>query len=198
MDLVKAKEMEQMRDDIKNFNIGDTVKVHFKIIEGKTERVQVFEGLCIAKKNSGIRKTFTVRKISYGIGVERTFPLHSPKIVNVEITRVGRVRRAKLYYIRNRMGKAAKVKEYIQRKESPKKRKTTQKTKSVKAQTPKETVQQEKTVKTEYKNKVLKTASKAEKGKKTTTKAGTAKKTGKTAVKKQAASKVKKEVRKKK
>ncbi len=118
MDLIKACEALQLKEDTADFNIGDTVKVHFKIIEGKTERVQVFEGLCIAKKNSGLRKTFTVRKISYGVGVERTFPLHSPKVVTVEVVRVGRVRRAKLYYIRNRVGKAAKVKELIQKKDA--------------------------------------------------------------------------------
>jgi large subunit ribosomal protein L19 len=117
MDLIKACEAEQLKDDITDFNIGDTVKIHYKIIEGKNERIQVFEGLCIAKKNTGIRKTFTIRKISYGVGVERTFPLHSPKIANIEVVRLGRVRRAKLYYIRSRVGKAAKVKEFIRKKE---------------------------------------------------------------------------------
>jgi large subunit ribosomal protein L19 len=116
MDLIKACDAEQLKSNIENFNIGDTVKIHYKIIEGKTERVQVFEGIVITMKNSGIRKTFTVRKISYGVGVERTFPLHSPKIVNIEKVREGRVRRAKLYYIRERVGKAAKVKENIQKK----------------------------------------------------------------------------------
>jgi large subunit ribosomal protein L19 len=136
MNLIKACEAEQLKEDMADFNIGDTIKVHFKIIEGKTERVQVFEGLCIAKKNSGLRKTFTVRKISYGVGVERTFPLHSPKIVTIEVVRVGRVRRAKLYYIRNRVGKAAKVKEFIQKKETkdaPKKKKPAMKKSEEKA-----------------------------------------------------------------
>ena len=101
---------------VEEFGIGDTVKVHFKIIEGKTERVQVFEGIVIAKKREGLRKTFTVRKISYGVGVERIFPLHSPKIAKIVRVREGRVRRAKLYYIRGRYGKAAKVAELIHRK----------------------------------------------------------------------------------
>ena len=100
MDIIKACEAEQIKDKINDFKIGDTIKVHFKIIEGKNERIQIFEGLCLAKKNAGLRKTFTVRKISYGIGVERTFPLNSPKIVKIEAVRLGRVRRAKLYYIR--------------------------------------------------------------------------------------------------
>ena len=98
------------------FRIGDTVKVHFKIIEGKTERVQVFEGIVIAMKRDGLRKTFTVRKISYGVGVERIFPLHSPKIAKIVRVREGRIRRAKLYYLRGRSGKAAKVQELIHRK----------------------------------------------------------------------------------
>ena len=120
MDLIKALENEQVRDDVENFRIGDTVKVHFKIVEGKTERVQVYEGLVIAKNNGGLRKTFTVRKISYGVGVERVFPMHSPRIQKVEVTRRGRVRRAKLYYIRDRVGKSAKVKELIRKKSDKK------------------------------------------------------------------------------
>ena len=116
MDILKAIESEQMADSVENFNIGDTVRVHFKIVEGANERVQVFEGLVIAKKNGGIRKTFTVRKISYGVGVERVFPLHSPRIQKIEVVRKGRVRRAKLYYIRDRVGKSAKVKELIRKK----------------------------------------------------------------------------------
>ncbi|NCD05706.1 MAG: 50S ribosomal protein L19 [Spirochaetia bacterium] len=116
MDLIKAIEAEQMKENAENFNVGDTVKVFFKIIEGTTERIQVFEGLVIAKNNSGIRRTFVVRKISYGVGVERIFPLHSPRIENITVVRRGRVRRAKLYYIRDRVGKAAKVKELIVRK----------------------------------------------------------------------------------
>ena len=115
MDLVKALEAEQVKE-VNDFNIGDTVKVHFAIIEGKTERIQVYEGLVIAKKNAGLRKTFTVRKISYGTGVERVFPLNSPRIHKVDVVRRGRVRRAKLYYMRGRSGKAARVAELIRRK----------------------------------------------------------------------------------
>ncbi len=92
------------------FNVGDTVKVHFKIVEGKTERVQIYEGLVIAMKNSGVGKTFMVRKISYGVGVERVFPLNSPRIEKIEVVRSGKVRRAKLYYIRTKVGKKSKVK----------------------------------------------------------------------------------------
>lgn len=116
MDIIKAIEAEQMKENVENFSIGDTVKVYFKIIEGQTERVQIYEGLVIAKNNSGLRKTFTVRKISYGVGVERIFPMHSPRIEKVDVVRRGRVRRAKLYYIRGRVGKAAKVPELIKRK----------------------------------------------------------------------------------
>ncbi len=116
MDIIRAVEAEQMKDQVENFRIGDTVQVHFKIIEGQTERVQVFEGLVIAMKNSGVRRTFVVRKISYGVGVERVFPLHSPRIEKISVVRRGRVRRAKLYYIRDRVGKAAKVQELIRKK----------------------------------------------------------------------------------
>ena len=116
MDKIKAVESQQMRADLPAFNPGDTVKVHYRIVEGKTERVQIFEGLCIAMKRPGVRRTFTVRKISYGVGVERTFPINSPRIQNIEVVRRGRVRRAKLYYIRSRVGKAAKVAELIQKK----------------------------------------------------------------------------------
>jgi large subunit ribosomal protein L19 len=116
MNKIRVIETEQIRRDLPVFSIGDTLKIHYKIIEGKTERVQVFEGLCIAIKRSGIRKTFTVRKISYGVGVERTFPLNSPRIQKIEISRRGRVRRAKLYYIRDRVGKSAKVAELISKK----------------------------------------------------------------------------------
>ena len=115
MDLINAIESEQTKEDAEKFRVGDTVKVHFNIVEGRTERIQVYEGLVIAKNNSGARRTFTVRKISYGIGVERVFPLHSPRIQKVEVSRRGRVRRAKLYYIRNRVGKAAKVPELIRK-----------------------------------------------------------------------------------
>lgn len=100
-----------------DFNIGDTVKVHYKIIEGKTERVQVFEGLCIKRNGSGARKSFTVRKISNGVGVERIFPLYSPKIAKIEVVRFGRVRRSKLYYVRGKIGKEARIKERIPKKE---------------------------------------------------------------------------------
>jgi large subunit ribosomal protein L19 len=117
MDLIKEIEKNQLKDNRGAFNVGDTVKVHFKIIEGSAERIQVYEGLVIAFKNGGLRKTFTVRKMSYGVGVERIFPLHSPKVEKVEVVRPGKVRRAKLYYIRDRVGKSAKVKELIHRKE---------------------------------------------------------------------------------
>ena len=113
MDLIKTIEESQKKEDIGNFKVGDTVKVYFKIIEGKTERVQVYEGLVICFKNSGISRTFTVRKNSYGVGVERVFPLNSPRIAKIERVRPGKVRRAKLYYIRGKVGKAAKVKELI-------------------------------------------------------------------------------------
>ena len=116
MDLIKTIEESQKKEDIGNFKVGDTVKVYFKIIEGKTERVQVYEGLVICFKNSGISRTFTVRKNSYGVGVERVFPLNSPRIAKVERVRPGKVRRSKLYYIRGKVGKAAKVKELIIRK----------------------------------------------------------------------------------
>jgi large subunit ribosomal protein L19 len=117
MDLIRTIEEEQRKENAENFRVGDTVKVHFNIVEGNTERIQVFEGVCIAKKNSGISKTFTVRKMSYGVGVERIFPVHSPKIQKIEVTRKGKVRRAKLYYLRKRVGKAAKVAELVRKKE---------------------------------------------------------------------------------
>ncbi|MCK5156007.1 MAG: 50S ribosomal protein L19 [Spirochaetales bacterium] len=116
MDVIKAIELEQQKENVENFRIGDTVKIYFKIIEGQTERVQIFEGLLLAMKNSGVRKTMTVRKMSYGVGVERVFPMHSPRIEKIEVVRKGRVRRAKLYYIRDRVGKAAKVRELIRKK----------------------------------------------------------------------------------
>ena len=116
MDIIRAVEAEQLKDNAENFRIGDTIKVHFKIIEGKTERIQIYEGLVIALNNTGINRTVTVRKISYGVGVERIFPIHSPKIEKIEVSRRGKVRRAKLYYIRDRVGKAAKVKELIRKK----------------------------------------------------------------------------------
>jgi large subunit ribosomal protein L19 len=116
MNEIRAIENSQMKTELDDFKVGDTVKVHFKIIEGKNERIQVYEGLVIAFKNSGVSKTFMVRKNSYGVGVERIFPLHSSRIAKVELVRPGKVRRAKLYYIRNNIGKAAKIKELIVRK----------------------------------------------------------------------------------
>ena len=111
MDLIQTIEESQKKTDVTPFHVGDTVKVHFKIIEGKTERIQVYEGLVICFKNSGIRRTFTVRKNSYGVGVERVFPVNSPRIAKVEVVRPGKVRRAKLYYLRALTGKKAKIKE---------------------------------------------------------------------------------------
>jgi ribosomal protein L19, bacterial type len=116
--IIKQVESEQIKSDIKNFNVGDTVRVHAKIIEGTKERIQVFEGIVIRFQNGGLNETFTVRKLSSGIGVEKTWPLHSPKIVKIETVRKGVVRRAKLFYLRNRVGKAAKVKEAISKKTS--------------------------------------------------------------------------------
>ncbi|SHJ59992.1 large subunit ribosomal protein L19 [Anaerobranca californiensis DSM 14826] len=111
MEIIKELEKEQMKSDIPQFKAGDTVRVHVKVIEGQRERIQVFEGVVIKRKGSGIRETFTVRRISYGVGVERTFPIHSPKIDKIEVIRIGKVRRAKLYYLRNLTGKAARIKE---------------------------------------------------------------------------------------
>ena len=111
MDIIRSIEKEQMRKDLPELNVGDTVRVHVKVIEGNRERLQAFEGVIIRKKNGGIRETFTVRRVSYGIGVERTFPVHSPKIDRIEVIRRGKVRRAKLYYLRDRVGKAARIKE---------------------------------------------------------------------------------------
>ncbi|MFQ3619900.1 MAG: 50S ribosomal protein L19 [Spirochaetales bacterium] len=116
MDPIKAVEVEQMKEGVDDLRIGDLVRVHFTIIEGKTERVQVYEGVIIAMKNAGLRKTITVRKVSYGVGVERVFPVHSPRIQKIELVRHGRIRRAKLYYLRERVGKAAKIVELIQKK----------------------------------------------------------------------------------
>ena len=111
MNIMDTIEREQMREDMPQFRPGDTVKVHVKVIEGGRERIQVFDGVVIARKGTGIRETFTVRKVSAGIGVERTFPLHSPRLSKIEVVREGKVRRAKLYYLRERVGKAARVKE---------------------------------------------------------------------------------------
>ena len=110
-EIIRAIEAEQLRNDLPNFNVGDTVKVYVKIKEGTRERVQMFEGTVIKKQNGGLRETFTVRRISYGIGVERTFPLHSPRVDKIEVVRRGKVRRAKLNYLRERVGKRAKIKE---------------------------------------------------------------------------------------
>ncbi len=111
MDIIKVLEDEQLRSDLPDFNVGDTVQVHYKVKEGTRERIQVFEGTVIKRQGGGIRETFTVRRLSYGVGVERTFPLHSPRIDKIVVTRKGKARRAKLYYLRQRQGKAAKVRE---------------------------------------------------------------------------------------
>lgn len=111
MNIIDTIEKEGLRTDLPEFKIGDTVKVFVKVVEGTRERLQAFEGTVISRKNGSIRETFTVRRLSFGIGVERTFPLHSPKIDHIYIVRRGRVRRAKLYYLKDRKGKAAKVKE---------------------------------------------------------------------------------------
>ena len=113
MDMIKAFTNEQLKKEVPVINIGDTVRIHNKIKEGTRERIQMFEGVVISKKNGGISETFTVRRIAYGVGVEKTFPIHSPKIAHVTVVRKGKVRRAKLYYLRGRTGKAAKVKEKI-------------------------------------------------------------------------------------
>ena len=111
MDIIKKIEQENMRAEKPEFNVGDTVKVHVRVIEGKRERIQIFEGVVLKKQHGGVKETVTVRKISSGVGVETTFPVHSPKIEKFEVTRRGKVRRAKLNYLRDRVGKAAKVKE---------------------------------------------------------------------------------------
>ena len=113
MDLIKAFTNEQLKKDMPVVRIGDTIRVHNKIKEGARERIQLFEGTVIAKHGGGISETFTVRRVSYGVGVEKTFPIHSPNVEKVEIIRVGKIRRAKLYYLRGRVGKASKVKEQI-------------------------------------------------------------------------------------
>ncbi|WP_019638102.1 50S ribosomal protein L19 [Paenibacillus fonticola] len=111
MNIVQAITQEQLRKDIPSFRAGDTLKVHVKVIEGTRERIQLFEGVVIKRRGGGISETFTVRKISNGVGVERTFPLHSPKLDRIEVARRGKVRRAKLYYLRELRGKAARIKE---------------------------------------------------------------------------------------
>ena len=113
MNVIESITQEQIRTDLPKLLIGDTIKVHVKIKEGTRERILVFEGTVISKKHGGINETFTVRRISYGVGVERTFPVNSPKIDKIEVIRHGKVRRAKLYYLRDRVGKAAKVKEKL-------------------------------------------------------------------------------------
>jgi large subunit ribosomal protein L19 len=111
MGVIDELERAQLRQDLPRFKSGDTVRVHFKVVEGSRERIQVFQGFCISKQGHGARETFTVRKQSFGVGVERTFPLHSPKIDKIEVTAVGDVARAKLYYLREKLGKKARVKE---------------------------------------------------------------------------------------
>lgn len=109
--IIREIGQQQMKKDIPAFRAGDTVRVHVKVVEGQRERIQVFEGVVIQRRGGGISEMFTVRKISYGVGIERTFPLHSPRLDKIEVARRGKVRRAKLYYLRNRRGKAARIKE---------------------------------------------------------------------------------------
>ena len=113
MDLIKELNKERLATEVPTVKVGDTVRVHVKVKEGSRERIQVFEGTVIAKKHGGIEETITVRRISYGVGVEKVFPLHSPTIDKIEVVRHGKVRRAKLYYLRDRVGKAAKIKEAL-------------------------------------------------------------------------------------
>lgn len=111
MDIIKSIEQAQLKADLPEFHVGDTVQVHYRIVEGSRERVQLFEGTLIKRQGGGVNETFTVRRISYGVGVERTFLVHSPRIEQLKVTRRGKVRRAKLFYLRERQGKAAKIKE---------------------------------------------------------------------------------------
>ena len=111
MDIIRAIEQQQIKQDLPQFEVGDNVKVHYRITEGNRERIQVFQGDGMRRQGASVRETFTVRKISFSVGVERTFPVHSPKIEKIEVVRKGDVRRAKLYYLRNKVGKAAKIKE---------------------------------------------------------------------------------------
>ena len=113
MDIIKELEKEQLKSDVTSFNVGDTIRVYAKVVEGTKERIQAFEGVVIKRQNGGLKETFTVRRIASGVGVEKTWPLHSPRIEKIEVIRRGVVRRAKLYYLRDRVGKAAKVKELI-------------------------------------------------------------------------------------
>jgi large subunit ribosomal protein L19 len=115
LDIIRAIEQEQIRTDLPNFAVGDTVKVHIKISEGNKERVQVFEGTVLKRQHGGLRETFTVRRVASGVGVEKTFPVNAPVIDKIEIVRLGKVRRAKLFYLRDRVGKAAKVKERMRK-----------------------------------------------------------------------------------
>lgn len=110
MDLIRLIENEQLRSNVSDFNVGDTIKVMVKVVEGSREKLQAYEGIVIKKQGGGLRETFTVRKISYGVGIERTFPLHSPRVDSIVVIRRGKVRRAKLFYLRERLGKAARVK----------------------------------------------------------------------------------------
>ena len=112
--VIETLERAQVRDDIPRFKAGDTVRVHFKVIEGQRQRIQVFEGIVLKKQGAGARESFTVRKQSFGVGVERTFPLHSPKIERIEVTQIGDVNRAKLYYLRGKLGKKARIRELRQ------------------------------------------------------------------------------------
>ena len=111
--IIREIEQDQMKKELPEFKVGDTVRVHAKIVEGSKERIQVFEGVVLKRQHGGLRETFTVRRLSYGVGVEKTWPLHSPRVDRVEVVRRGVVRRAKLFYLRDRIGKAAKVKEAI-------------------------------------------------------------------------------------
>ena len=111
MTLIQALERENLKPEVPEFNVGDTVKVYNKIVEGDKERIQVFEGVVISRKNSSVRETFTVRRMSFGVGVEKTFPIHSPRVDKIEVVKKGKVRRAKLYYLRDLTGKAANIKE---------------------------------------------------------------------------------------
>ncbi|PKM82628.1 MAG: 50S ribosomal protein L19 [Firmicutes bacterium HGW-Firmicutes-14] len=115
MDVIRLLEEEQMKKDLPSFRPGDTVKIHVKVVEGGRERIQVFEGVVIKRRGGGMRETFTVRRISYGVGVERSFPIHSPRIERIEIVRRGKVRRARLFYLRKLRGKAARIKEQRRR-----------------------------------------------------------------------------------
>ena len=113
MDLIKELNKETLKNEVAKVDIGDTVRVHIKVKEGSRERIQIFEGIVIAEKHGGIEKTITVRRLSYGVGVEKVFPVYSPSIEKIEVVRSGKVRRAKLYYLRGRVGKAAKIKEKL-------------------------------------------------------------------------------------